>query len=62
MLLLFINFFMSQVAPKGTVCIFECLLANFALQKFFQAINFQFTQTTDHQPTIKESKRNVNML
>ena len=28
----------------------ECLLANLALQEFFQAINFHITQTTKHQP------------
>ena len=40
-----------MVAPKGAVCVFECLLANLALHKFFQAINFYFTRTTKHQPT-----------
>ena len=29
-----------MVAPKGAVCVFECLSANLALQEFFQAINF----------------------
>ena len=36
-------FFYSAVAPKG---VFECLSVNLALQKFFQPINFRFTQTT----------------
>ena len=40
-----------MVAPKGAVCVFECLSENLALRKFFQAINFHFTQTTKHQPT-----------
>ena len=31
------------MAPKG---VFECLSVNLALQKFFQPINFRFTQTT----------------
>jgi len=31
------------VAPNG---VFQCLSANLALQKFFQATNFRFTQTT----------------
>jgi len=35
--------FYSVVAPKG---VFECLSANLALQRFLQAINFRFTQTT----------------
>ena len=39
------------MAPKGAVCVFECLSANLALQEFFQAINFHFTQTSKHQPT-----------
>ena len=40
-----------MVAPKGAVCVFECLSANLALHEFFQAINFHFTRTTKHQPT-----------
>ena len=32
-----------MVAPKGAVCVFECLSVNLALQEFFQAINFCFT-------------------
>ena len=28
------------VAPKGAVCVSECLLANLALQEFFLVINF----------------------
>ena len=39
------------VAPKGAVCVFECLSANLALQQFFQAINFRSTRTTKHQHT-----------
>ena len=39
------------VAPKGAVCVFECLSANLALQEFFQAINFRLTRTTKHQHT-----------
>ena len=39
------------VAPKGAVCVFECLSATLALQQFFQAINFHFMQTTKHQHT-----------
>ena len=39
------------VAPKGAVCVFECLSANLALQEFFQAINFCFTWTIKHQHT-----------
>ena len=41
--------FRRSVAPKGAVCVFKCLLANLALQEFFQAINFCFTRTTKHQ-------------
>ena len=33
--------FHRVVAPKGAVCVFECLSANLALQEFFQAINFR---------------------
>ena len=39
------------MAPKGVVCVFECLSANLALQGFFQAIKFCFTRTTKHQHT-----------
>ena len=39
------------VAPKGAVCVLDCLSANLALQEFFQAINFRFTRTTKHQHT-----------
>ena len=49
--------FSRVVAPKGAVCVFRCLSANLALQEFFQAINFHFTQTTKHQPT-----RNLHFL
>ena len=38
-----------MVAPKRAICIFRCLLANLALQEFFQAIKFRFTRTTKHQ-------------
>ena len=31
------------VAPKGAICVFECLSVNLALQEFSQAINFCFT-------------------
>ena len=40
-----------MVAPKGAVCVFECLSVHLALHEFFQAINFHFTRTTKHQPT-----------
>ena len=43
--------FHRVVAPKGAVWVFECLSANLALQKFFQAINFRFTRTAKHQHT-----------
>ena len=39
------------VAPKGAVCVFECLSVNLSLQEFFQVINFRFTRTTKHQHT-----------
>ena len=42
------------VAPKGVVCVFECLLANLAFQEFFQAIYFHFSRTY-WTPTYKES-------
>ena len=35
---------------RGDVCV-VCLLANLALQEFFQMINFHFTGTTEQQPT-----------
>ena len=38
-----------MVAPKGGVCVFECLSVNLALQEFFQVINFRFTRSTIHQ-------------
>ena len=39
------------VAPIGAVCFSECLSASLALREFFQAINFHFSRTTEHQPT-----------
>ena len=32
------------VAPKGAICVFECLSANLAIHEFFQAISFHLRE------------------
>ena len=40
-----------MVTSKGAVVTLKCSFTTLVLQKFFQAINFHFTQTTENQPT-----------
>ena len=43
--------FSRVVAPKEAVCISKCSFALLVLEEFFQAINFHFTRTSEHQPS-----------